>query len=71
VVGAILTKAELQELTGARQRAKVIRVLVENDIRFVKAADGWPRVHSDALTGHNVVSLSARRSREPNLDAFA
>lgn len=71
MVGAILTVPELQELTGARQRARVIRVLEENGIPYVIAADGWPRVHADALTGGNVVSITDRRQQEPDLDALA
>lgn len=67
MIGAILTKPEIQELTGCRQRAACIRVLAENGIPYVMAADGWPRIHSDALTGGNVVSLRTRRDQEPDL----
>lgn len=69
MVGGVLTAEEVRELTGARQRARCIRVLEDNRIPYVIAADGWPRVHVDAVAAP-VVSLSARRSQKPNLDAF-
>lgn len=70
-VAAIYTKEELQALTGARQRATVIRQLQRNDVPFVIAADGWPRVARDWIPGRNVVSLRDRRNGEPDLDALA
>lgn len=69
MVGAILTAEEVREITGARQRAACIRVLEANGVPYLVAADGWPRVHVDALP-EGVVSLTARRSARPNLDAF-
>lgn len=70
MIGGVLTAEEVKELTGARQRARCIRVLQDNRIPFVIAADGWPRVHVDAVAAP-VVSLSARRSKQPDLDAFS
>lgn len=70
-VGAILTVPELQELTGRKQRATVIRQLRRMGIEYHVAADGWPRVHEAALLGKNVVRLPRREEQEPDFDALA
>lgn len=69
MVGGVLTAEEVRELTGARQRQRCIRVLEDNRIPYVIAADGWPRVYVDHIAAP-VVSLTARKSKQPNLDAF-
>ena len=65
----VYTVAELQALSGRKQRAAVIRVLKQNDCPFMIDADGWPRVHRSWVPG--VVSLKPRRTSEPDLDALA
>ena len=45
----ILTRAEVVELTGRKTRAGQIAVLAQNGVRFIIAADGWPRVLEAAL----------------------
>lgn len=70
-VGAILTVAELQELTGRRTRRGVKEILARERVPFVVAADGWPRVHEAALLGDGVVRMPSRDEREPDLDAIA
>ena len=37
MIGGVLTAEEVKELTGARQRARCIRVLQDNRIPFVVA----------------------------------
>lgn len=69
--GRVLRKAEIQELTGCKQRAACIRVLTQQRVPFVIAADGWPRVHEAALLGPNVVRIPKRDEQEPDLDALA
>lgn len=69
-VGVILTVPELKELTGCKQRARMIRQLQQMGVTYHIAADGWPRVHEAAVAGHSVVSLSARRRSEPDFDAL-
>ena len=71
MIGDVLTKAEVQELTDCRQRAACIRILVREKVPFVVAADGWPRVRRDWIPGGNVVSLPSRDEREPDFDALA
>ena len=49
MIGGVLTKEEVQEISGRKQKAAVIRYLCDRDIPFVTDADGWPRVlRSDA-----------------------
>ena len=69
-VGNILTVPELQELTARRTRKGVIEILARENVPFLVAGDGWPRVHQDALLGLNVVSLQTRRDAEPDYDAL-
>lgn len=47
--GLFLNRDELRELTGRRQRLKVIAWLTTSGYRFEVAADGWPRVLRAAL----------------------
>lgn len=70
MVGGILTAAEIRELTGCRQRAKCIRQLAAQDVPFVIAADGWPRVLRDALMPGSVISMREAKDSEPDLDAL-
>lgn len=49
MVGGVLTAAEVQELTGCRQRKACIRQLARQKVPFVIAADGWPRVEKASL----------------------
>lgn len=69
----ILTRAELATLTGCKTRSGQIRVLTANGVRFIVAADGWPRVLESAViqaAGEAVVALPKRHEREPNFDAI-
>ena len=70
-IGDYLTTEELKHVTGRRQKASMVRHLNERRVPFYVAADGWPRVRTDDLLGDAVVSLSARRSKEPKFDAFS
>ena len=70
MAGSILTVAEIKELTGCRQRARCIRQLVAQDVPFVIAADGWPRVLRDALMPKNVTSMRDAKHEEPDWDAL-
>lgn len=40
----VLSREELRELTGYRQRSRVIRWLRENGFAFYLGGDAWPRV---------------------------
>ena len=69
----ILTRAEVVELTGRKTRAGQIAVLAQNGVRFLIAADGWPRVLEAAViqaAGPKVVRLPRRAETEPRLDAI-
>ncbi len=69
----ILSRAEVVELTGRKTRAGQIAVLARNGVRFLIAADGWPRVLEAAViqaAGPGVVALPKRHEREPNFDAI-
>lgn len=69
----ILSRAEVADLTGRKTRAGQIGVLARNGVRFIIAADGWPRVLEAAViqaAGSAVVALPKRHEREPNFDAI-
>jgi len=70
MAGAILTADEVKELTGYRQRAKCIAQLAAQDVPFVIAADGWPRVLRDALMPKNVITIREIKESEPDFDAL-
>lgn len=68
----ILARHELELLTGRKTRRGQIDVLTRNGVRFIVAADGWPRVHEAALLqpADRVVRLPRRTETEPRLDAI-
>ena len=45
----VLRKKELQELSGATQRRKLVRWLDELGVRHIPDANGWPIVERSAL----------------------
>lgn len=63
-----LSRDELRELTGYRQRSAVIRWLRENCIQHYIGGDAWPRVLHSTLGG-KATSKTLTKSK-PNLDAL-
>ena len=61
----ILTRDQLQALTGYKQRTRVLGWLRRNGIRHYVRADGWPAVPVD-----NVIQLPVRTQREPDYAAL-
>jgi hypothetical protein len=62
-----LSREELTELSGYRQRAAVTRWLRENTIPFYIGGDGWPRVL------HSVLGVSKPKTlirSQPNVAAL-
>ncbi|HEY7821928.1 MAG TPA: DUF4224 domain-containing protein [Acidimicrobiia bacterium] len=67
----IYTLDELKQWTRTHRRAEMIRVLIDNRVPYIIAADGWPSVdRRDAMAALNVVSLQTRRDGEPDFDAL-
>jgi hypothetical protein len=66
-VSLCLSRSELRELSGYRQRSKVVHWLVKNGFRPKVGADGWPRV--DRKLYERVMSGGMQRvGAEPNFD---
>ena len=61
----ILTREEIQELTGYKRPFEQRRTLEQMGIRFFVRHDGRPAVASSALDGHGQDAPSA-----PNFDAL-
>jgi hypothetical protein len=59
----LLTKQQLEELTGYRQKAAQVRWLQQNGIRHYIRADGHPNVPESA------VDAPESKRAGPNLDA--
>ena len=55
-----LTKDELLEISGYRQRSAVSKWLRKNGFTFRVAADGWPRV--DRTHYHTVMGTGSSRT---------
>lgn len=70
--GLFLNRDELRELTGRRQRLKMIAWLTTSGYRFEVAADGWPRVLRAALEAR-LLPQDRRRvapKSEPDFSAY-
>lgn len=59
----VLRKKELQELSGATQRRKLVRWLEELGVKHIPDANGWPIVERSSL-----FPKSAEVKRKPQLD---
>lgn len=46
----VLSREELRDLTGYRQRSRVIQWLRENGFAFYLGGDEWPRVLRDTMS---------------------
>ena len=61
-----LSKEELRELAGYKQKSKVARWLRTNGFRSRMGADGWPRldrtIYERVMSGAN----TSRKDAEPN-----
>lgn len=66
-----MTRDELAELTGRKQRAKVAEWLRENGYKFDLAADGWPRVLAAAVEARLMPSARHRKPTEPDFSVYA
>lgn len=67
-----LTRDELIDLSGAKQRGKVILWLRGAGYRFDLAADGWPRVLRAAVEAR-LMPVSERRTvrcQQPDLSIY-
>lgn len=63
-----LSRDELRELSGYRQRTKVIEWLKQQGFRPRIAADGWPRV--DRNVYERIMSGAMRRTQtEPDFES--
>lgn len=60
----VLRKKELQELSGATQRRKLIRWLDELGVKHIPDANGWPIVERSSLFPRDE---PARRAPKLNL----
>jgi hypothetical protein len=67
-----LTRDELVELSGAKQRSRVALWLRGAGYRFETAADGWPRVLRAAVEARLMPEAGRRtvRSQEPDLSIY-
>ena len=67
-----LTRDELTELTGRKQRAKIAEWLIDNGYKFDLAADGWPKVLRAAVEARLMPSQNKRKitSAQPDFTAY-
>jgi hypothetical protein len=67
-----LSRDELVDLSGARQRRRVIAWLRGAGYRFEIGADGWPRVLRAAVEARLMPDAGKRtvRSQEPDLSVY-
>lgn len=67
-----LSRDELMELSGRKQRSKVADWLVGNGYKFDVAADGWPKVLRAAMEAKLMPTNSKRtmRKQEPDFSAY-
>ena len=49
----ILSRKEVEKLTGAKQKKRQIKNLQENGFPFTIGVDGWPRVYIIDLTNQH------------------
>lgn len=65
----LLTKAELAELTGYQRPSAIRRWLINEGVKFLLGADGWPKVHEEEVERLMVGGRTKRRSR-PDIEAL-
>lgn len=67
-----LTRDELAEMSGRKQRSKVCEWLAGNGYKFEVAADGWPKVLRAALDARLMPGAGQRTMsrREPDFSAY-
>jgi len=61
-----LSRAELTEWSGYRQRSRVAAWLKQNGVQFLMGADGWPRVRREAA----VATPRTLTKSVPNINAL-
>lgn len=68
-----LTRDEMQELSGCKQRGRVILWFQNSGYRFEIGADGWPRVLRAAVDAKLMPSTGRRilKKSEPDFSAYA
>lgn len=64
-----LTKDELVELTGRKQRTKQLKQLNEMQVPYIPDALGWPKVYRGAV--ESLFCNSARQSKKKGLNLKA
>jgi hypothetical protein len=67
-----LSRDELAEISGRKQRGKIAEWLTANGYRFDIAADGWPRVLRAAVDA-KLMPTSGKRTmqrKEPDFSAY-
>lgn len=71
-MSAFLSRDELMDLSGAKQRGKVTAWLAANGYRFDVAADGWPKVLWAAVEARLMPQDKRRRisKSEPDFSAY-
>ncbi|MGH8651514.1 MAG: DUF4224 domain-containing protein [Gammaproteobacteria bacterium] len=65
----LLTKAQLAELTGYQRPSAIRRWLIDEGIKFLLGADGWPKVHEEEVERLMVGGRTKRRS-QPDVEAL-
>lgn len=71
-MGLCLSRDELAEISGRKQRGKIAEWLTANGYRFDVAADGWPRVLRAAVDA-KLMPTSGKRAmqrKEPDFSAY-
>lgn len=66
----LISRPEMEELTGAKRAEEQCRVLIQNGIRFTKRADGRPSLSWEAY--HRQITGAANQAEHsgPNLKAI-
>lgn len=66
-----LSRAQLEEVSGYRQKSRIAQWLRQNGFNFRVGADGWPRVDKDHY--HGVMGTRTPKSltnSKPNVGAL-
>lgn len=65
-----LTAADLQELTGYRQRKRQVQWLIDNKIKFITNRGGFPNVHQAEIDRIMIGGADSRKTKQqtPNFD---
>lgn len=71
-MGLFLTRDELAEMSGRKQRGKIAAWLTANGYRFDIAADGWPKVLRAAVDARLMPGAGKRtiHHREPDFSVY-